>query len=103
MANPTHEVNCFGPPFDGLRATFLDARFVDVDGPCPQYVALSYCWGNDAAVHETYITPAGTLDARKLRIVFDILPQNNLRRCSHYPVPWILISLDRCHLHYSRL
>jgi hypothetical protein len=88
------EVNHFGPPFDGPRATFLDVRLFKVEGTCPPFVALSYCWGRNSALHQRYITTSESINARKSRIPFDTLP-NTIRdailitRCLGYDYVWI--------------
>ena len=88
------EVNHFGPPFDGPRATFLDVRLFKVEGTCPPFVALSYCWGRNSALHQRYITTSESINARKSRTSFDTLP-NTIRdailitRCLGYDYVWI--------------
>ncbi|KAF2460143.1 heterokaryon incompatibility protein-domain-containing protein [Lineolata rhizophorae] len=50
-----------------------DARLIDVQGECGDYVALSYCWGKEPL--QKYTTTESRLGSMKKRIVHDDMPR----------------------------
>lgn len=93
------EVNHFGPPFDGPRATFLDVRLFEVPSVRGTELLLGEEIGFASEIHYNI----GVHKRQKVKDILRYPAQYHPGRDPHYTLSWLRLCVDRCYLHNPRL